>query len=118
MNLTEPDITGAVARELREKTGLSQRAFWEPLGVHQSSGCQYESSASAIPKPVRILLVARYVAGLDIDASTHQGVASLTNLAPIQSNPADVKALARTMCTTLTTAAQGLQAAADALQTI
>ena len=110
MNLTEPEITGAVARELREKAGLPQTTFWKPLGVHQSSGCKYESGVSLIPKPVRILLVARYVAGLTIDAGTEDGVAELCRLVSSQSKQADAKAIAR--------AAQRLQAAADALQTI
>ena len=118
MNLTESDIIGAVARELREKSGLPQTAFWKPLGVHQSSGCQYESGVTPIPKPVRILLVARYVAGLTIDAGTADGVAELCRLVSSQSKQADAKAIAKSMRDTIARAAQRLQAAADALQTI
>ena len=116
--ITEQQVTGAVARDLREKAGLPQRSFWEPLGVHQSRGCQYESGASSIPKPVRILLVARYVTGLHIDASTPDGVAKISRLSSIQANHAEAKASAKAMRSTFHQAAQRLQSIADALQSI
>jgi len=60
----EDEITGEVAKQMRESAGMTQAAFWEPLGVHQSSGCHYEASDKPVPKPVRILLYLRYVQGV------------------------------------------------------
>lgn len=71
---TEKDITPAAARALREREGLSQAAFWTPLGITAASGWRYEGGRS-INKPVRTLVFMRYVAGLPIDASTQSGAA-------------------------------------------
>ena len=116
MNLTEKDITGAVARKLRETAGLTQTAFWEPIGVKQSVGCRYESDIP-IPQAVRILLVAHYVSGVKIDAATHDGVAELAQLGAIQSNLNKVKWLASAAQTDITIASKKLQDAHDALKT-
>lgn len=84
MPLTEKDITGPRVRAMREAAGLSQTAFWAPLGVKQSVGCKYESD-TPIPHSVRILIVATYISGLKIDAKTGEGVAELKKLGSIQS---------------------------------
>ncbi len=117
MTLTQKDITGAVARELREKTGLSQSAFWKPLGVKQSVGCRYEA-ANTIPQAVRILLVAHYVSGVKIDATTPDGVAELAQLGAIQSNLKEAKSLASSVRSDIAKASKKLQDAHDALQTL
>lgn len=83
MNLTEKDITSEVARSIRQGLGLTQSAFWEPLGVRQSTGHHYETKVK-IPRYVRILLVARYVCSLAIDTSTPEEVAELKELGRIQ----------------------------------
>jgi len=117
MNLTEKDITGAVARKLRETAGLTQTAFWEPIGVKQSVGCRYESDIP-IPQAVRILLVAHYVSGIKIDAKTQEGVEELARLGAIQSKHNQAKVIAGTVSTDLAKAMKSLQVARDALQSI
>ena len=117
MNLTEQDITGPIARKLREEFGMTQTAFWRPLGVKQSVSCRYEQGVD-IPQAVRILLVAHYVGGVKIDAATPEGVAELTLLGAIQSKHNQAKAIAGTVRTDLAKAMKSLQVAADALQSI
>lgn len=68
---TENDITPSVARSLREKTGLTQKQFWESVGSNQPSGHWYErGKRRGIPRPIRILIFQRYVAGIDLDYSS------------------------------------------------
>lgn len=110
MNLTEQDITGPIARKLREDAGLTQTAFWEPLGVKQSVGCRYESDI-AIPHAVRILMVAHYVSGMKIDTATQEGVAELSRLGAIQSKQTQSKSM-------VAKAIKNLETARDALQSI
>lgn len=45
--------------KLRKRLGLNQQQFWNPVGVTQSGGSRYESGR-VIPKPVKMLLDARY----------------------------------------------------------
>jgi hypothetical protein len=82
---TESDISGVAAKALREQVGLTQRAFWEPLGITQSGGCRYEAG-HPVPRPIRILVFANYVAGLRIDASTAEGAANLMRLGRLQAS--------------------------------
>jgi transcriptional regulator with XRE-family HTH domain len=117
MTLTEKEITGALARQLREQAGLTQTAFWEPLGVKQSVGCRYEADIP-IPQAVRILLVAHYVSGIKIDAGTREGVAELSRLGAIQSKHAHARALTSGVRTDLTRAMKSLKTAHDALDSI
>ena len=87
--LTEDQITGPVARKMRQDMGLTQKAFWNPVGVQQSVACRYELDAGAdIPQAVRILIVARYISGLRIAASTPNEVASLSKLGEAQAKQA------------------------------
>lgn len=44
----------------RKKLGLSQSAYWNPLGVEQSSGSRYEAGRAAIPKPIQKLAILAY----------------------------------------------------------
>lgn len=117
MTLTEKDITGAIARKLREEEGLTQTAFWEPLGVKQSVGCRYESDIP-IPQAVRILLVAHYVSGVKIDAATPEGVAELSRLGSIQSKQNNAKAIVAHARADMTKAIKNLEVARDALQSL
>lgn len=47
---------------LRKKSGLNQSEFWGPLGVTQSGGSRYENGRVP-PKPVRMLILLRYLNG-------------------------------------------------------
>lgn len=88
--LTEKDITNEKARELRKSLNLSQAAFWSPIGVLQSVGARYEDDVR-IPRSVRILIVTKYCAGLQIDAGTESGVKEIARLASIQTGGVAVK---------------------------
>lgn len=80
---TEADIDGAAAKALRESRDESQDVFWSRVGITQSGGWRYEQG-TPIPKYVRILLFAIYVAGIDIDASTPEGAEALKRVASLQ----------------------------------
>jgi transcriptional regulator with XRE-family HTH domain len=82
--LSEHDVTGAAARELRKAAGLSQEQFWSRVGVSQASGCRYERQTAEIPPPVRILIAAVHVASLNLDASTPQALQRLKALGAMQ----------------------------------
>lgn len=58
--LKADEITAAVSKDLRERSGLGQRAFWAAVGVAQSVGCRYEAGTNKIPRPVRMLLASTY----------------------------------------------------------
>ena len=117
MLLTEKDITGVAARSMREEAGLTQTAFWEPLGVKQSVGCRYESDIP-IPHAVRILIVALYVAGLRINVSTPEGVKEASSLGLIQANFQEAKRLAAEVRSDIDRAAKKLASARDAMASI
>lgn len=88
--LTESDITSDVALRLRENAKESQTTFWARVGVTQSTGCRYEGGAT-IPKPVRMLLYAVYVAGVELDSSTPEGATKVKLLGILQTSE-DAKA--------------------------
>ena len=88
--LTESDITSDVALRLRENAKESQTTFWARVGVTQSTGCRYEGGAT-IPKPVRMLLYAVYVAGVELDSSTPEGAEKVMRLAQLQASEDAVK---------------------------
>jgi len=86
MNVTtEKDITGEVAKALREQAGLTQKAFWNALGITQAGGSRYEQ-AKLIPRPLRILIYTLYVAGVRVDATSKAGAEHLVNLAKLQAS--------------------------------
>lgn len=116
MNITtEQQIDGQAAKILREKAGQSQRAFWGAYGMTQSCGCRYEGGA-VIPTPIRTLIFLTHVAGLDIDASSEEGAASLMRLAQLQaSERAGEKAA---IGQKLQTVMGHVKSAADVLQTV
>lgn len=117
MPITEKDITAQVAKSLREVRGLTQTAFWEPVGVKQSVGCRYENDIP-IPQPVRILLVANYVSGLAINADTAEGVDELAYLAAVQANRKMTKAAAQSARGAIDAACQQLQRVSEKLSSI
>ena len=117
MLLTEKDITGIAARSMREEAGLTQTAFWEPLGVKQSVGCRYESDIP-IPHAVRILIVALYVGGLRFNVSTQQGVEEISKLGAIQSSFREATRLATEIRADIERASKKLVAARDAIASI
>lgn len=85
MNITtEAAINGAAARWLRARTQMSQADFWASVGAKQPTGAHYENERNRIPKTVRILIFVKYVAGVEIDASSAAGVADLSRLAVLQ----------------------------------
>lgn len=83
--LTESDITSDVALRLRENAKESQITFWARVGVTQSTGCRYESGAP-IPKPVRMLMYAVYVAGMMIDSTTAESASKVKLLGSLQTS--------------------------------
>ena len=117
--LTEDQITGPVARKMRQHIGLTQKVFWNPVGVQQSVACRYELDAGAdIPQAVRILIVARYISGLRIAASTPNEVAHLSKLGATQAKQAGEKNAVRRARASIDKAVSSLTDAADALQNI
>ena len=53
-NNTKPDL-----KAIRQKRGMNQSQFWQPLGVTQSGGSRYESERD-MPKPVGSLVTIAY----------------------------------------------------------
>lgn len=82
---TEKELDGPAAKQLREAAGLTQKDFWTQFGVTQSGGSRYEQGQQ-IPKPLRILIFASYVAGVRLDASSATGAAELARLAKLQAS--------------------------------
>lgn len=84
MHITsEQEIDSKSAKILRAEFGLTQSEFWGRVGVQQSQGSYLESNLT-ISKPLRILLFVNYVAGINLDVSTPEGVARLLKLAQRQ----------------------------------
>lgn len=81
---TEADIDAKAVIHLRKSRGESQEVFWGRVGIKQSGGYAYEGRGTPIPKYVRILLFANYVAGLQIDASTPEGAEELKTLGALR----------------------------------
>ena len=53
-NDNKPDL-----KAIRQKRGMNQSQFWQPLGVTQSGGSRYESDRN-LPKPVESLVTIAY----------------------------------------------------------
>jgi hypothetical protein len=82
MNITnETQVDGKAAKWLRERAGLSQKAFWGAYQVTQPGGCRYERGLFDIPTPVQRLIFAEHVVGLKINAATDESAAELVRLA-------------------------------------
>jgi len=113
-DMKEQEITNESVKMLRKTLGLGQAEFWGPIGVKQSAASGYESD-TAIPKPVRILVVARYICGIHIDADTDDGVEKASKLGAIQQKSIKAKAIAGEVKQDLAKAAKSIQTAHDAL---
>lgn len=61
-------------KELRIKLGLTQAAFWSPVGVSQSGGSRYESGRK-LPASISTLLHLVHIEGVDL--STLKGIHAL-----------------------------------------
>ena len=121
MKITEDQMTGLQARQLRESLGLSQKEFWGAVGVLQSVGARYETGSAhipRIPRAVRILLVANYIAGLRIDASTQAGVEELVQHAAIQGSVRSARASTASARSDLDRATKNIQAAKERLANV
>ncbi len=116
--MTEDQITGEIAKDIREKLGMRQSKFWNPIGVQQSVASRYEQGLSPIPQSVRILLVANYVAGVRIDTTTPEGVEGLSKLGSMQSSHSAARSIASSTRKELNKAADSIKKAADSLQSI
>jgi hypothetical protein len=112
--MTEQEITNESVRALRKALGMGQAEFWGPIGVKQAAASGYENRTE-IPKPVRILVVARYVCRIHIDADTSDGVANASKLGAIQQKTIKAKAIAGEVKQDLAKAAKSIQTAHDAL---
>ena len=62
MSIKFPLVTGAQAREMREKLRMNQTEFWGAVFITQSGASRYESGR-AIPKPAQILIALKYGKG-------------------------------------------------------
>lgn len=80
---TENQIDGQAAKRLRERATLSQKAFWGAYNVTQAGGSRYEQGKSQIPVPIKRLIFAEHVAGLQLNASTSGGAAAVLSLGQI-----------------------------------
>lgn len=81
----ETEVNGEVARELRIALGMTQNEFWSRIGVSQAAACRFETDKQgSMRKPIRTLFFARYISGLNIDATTPEGVRELKRLAKLQ----------------------------------
>lgn len=77
--LNETQIDAKASKWLRERAGLSQKAFWGTYGVQQPGGWRYERG-TRIPIAVRRLIFIEHVAGLRLDTSTDKGAAEIRRI--------------------------------------
>lgn len=85
MIASEKEINGAAAKALREDAGMTQKEFWNSMGLTQSGGSRYEQG-HRIPRPIRILIYTMYVAGIKVDATSKGGTDQLIRLAQLQAS--------------------------------
>lgn len=112
---TANDLDQVAVMLIRKRLGMTQQAFWEPLGITQSAGCRYETG-SPIPTPIRILVFVNYVAGLRTDSFTREGVASLMRLSRLQAS--ETAAQAEKLGATMTEAMHAMRQASKLLANI
>ena len=62
MSIKFPLVTGAQAKEIRDKLRMNQTEFWGAVFITQSGASRYESGR-AIPKPAQILIALKYGKG-------------------------------------------------------
>lgn len=110
---TEADLKAGAIRWLRDQAKEPQPVFWARVGITQSTGCRYERGMMSPPKPVRLLLYAVYVAGLDLDSSTIEGAEKVARLGQLQGSEQ-----AKQKAETAQAALQHLQAAGKLLNNL
>ena len=62
MSIKFPLVTGAQAREMRDKLRMNQTELWGAVFITQS-GASRDESGRAIPKPAQILIALKYGKG-------------------------------------------------------
>lgn len=62
----DSEITGHVARKIRQELGLSQAEFWGAIGIRRETGNNYERRGR-LTEPVRLLVFAHYIAGIPVN---------------------------------------------------
>lgn len=87
--MTEKDITGGVARDLRNQLGLTQDAFWGPIYRQRKQASDYERvfADKQLPDIVRMIIFIRYYLGFDYDISTPEGVQAAQNAMKLIKGP-------------------------------
>ena len=120
MKITEKDITGVFAKELRDRLKMTQTQFWKPLRVEQSVGSRYEQewNGVTIPASVKTLLIATHIAGLTLDATTEAGIDELLRMGTMQSKFKTATTLAKKVIKELEASESGIHKARAALQSI
>lgn len=62
MEISRPDqITGPIARQMRENMGLTQKQFWGPFGINKSRASGYETEKHEIDEPIQLLVYLHHV---------------------------------------------------------
>lgn len=70
MKITSPDqVTGALAKSLRIKAGLTQKQFWDEFDASKCRASYYENGKQEINKPIRQLIYLKYGCGIPVFAS-------------------------------------------------
>ena len=84
---TASDITGAVAREIRQGLKMPQRQFWGGISVSAAAGCAYENGHAPVPGTVQRLLFLHYVLSIptDMEASDAHFAALVPSIQKIKS---------------------------------
>ncbi|NTE96730.1 hypothetical protein [Agrobacterium tumefaciens] len=80
----ESEITGPVARQLREGVGLTVVKFWGDVCVTANRAWRYENGHSELPQPIRRLIYLHYVVGVPVDLHSKE-LAELAELAKFAS---------------------------------
>lgn len=64
-------LTGAEAREMRQRLGLNQTDFWSKVGANQTSASRYENGRK-LPKAIQMLLTLAYGSQCEADKALAQ----------------------------------------------
>lgn|SRR5690554_1258148 len=67
MKITSPEqITGPLAKGLREKAGMTQRDFWGQFGASKCRASYYENEKWEINPQVKQLVYLKYICGIPV----------------------------------------------------
>lgn len=79
MEITQPQqLTGPIIRGMRNEAGLTQQAFWGPLGVTKSRGSSYEKELHKIDEPVQLLVYLFYVCKMPVNLPHDEMLLAIT----------------------------------------